>query len=249
MLDYAWLSVMIVSNLFPYPPAGGGALSRPPTRQKQSKASRAIKTVNPRALLGPLALTTRVTLKFCCVRAIAAAASAYTFGTQQVLGLNDLYSPIASTHQPYGFDQYSAFYTKYKVLSVRAKLDVQVTPAMNDIGFVAARVSPPSPSINLSASTLDQALERPDTTWSFVRPGATPVSLNFSPKLHELLGITSQQYNADIDNFTALTSASPTLVPVLQFSYASAVGSATAYFIVTAEYDVEFSQRITQAQS
>ncbi len=183
------------------------------------------------------------------VRAIAGSATPYVFGTQQLLKLNDCYEPIASTHQPYGFDQYAALYRRYKVVGVRVRVQCHVPPALGDVVIYAMRLVTPEATVTLTGETVDEVIERPGTIWGLFAQGAAPVTHVINPKMAELCGVSSQQFAADTVSYSAAVGASPARYPALQISCASAVGNATGYFFLHVDYDVEFYERITQAQS
>ncbi len=192
-------------------------------------------------------------MAFGAVRSYTANAAAWTFGTQDAIGVNDVFAPIAGTHQPYGFDQYAGFYRRYKVVGFRARLEITGASSTGLVVY-AARVTPPGVTVDIAADTVDEVMERPGTLSGWANPttATTPVVLSFNMRLTDIAkicGVTPQQYAADVSEYSAAVGASPSRVPELQLAAASASGSAVMYVLVKLEYDVEFSQRVTQAQS
>lgn len=133
----------------------------------------------------------------------------------QVFNLNSLFDPdrTGGGHQPYGFDQLSALYNRYRVM--RASWRVSVSPVGGNMKML---VLPSNGLLNTAitdAATFVSACENPFAKWKTVpATGADPVSISGSFYLNELNGVTRMEYLGD-DRFEAQVASSPTELIVL----------------------------------
>jgi len=174
-------------------------------------------------------------------------------GTQQAMGLNTLFDPNVTGvgHQPYGFDQFAAFYGKYRV--DRVTVDV----LWNTIGSTAEVaclhiLQPPSGGITLTGVTTDRAAEIPQVLTCVLSPSGNTRTqrIRFSCSCAELCGVSQQKYEDD-PNYSALISANPSLLCYLNMAISSYSGSAgeAATAQVVIEFEAYMWERIVQAQS
>lgn len=172
-----------------------------------------------------------------------------TFGTALNVGITNAYSPISGTHQPYGWDQMAALYRFYKVIGFKYKVTL-----INYVGSqwtaLGVRPVPVNENASISGINLAQQLERPDTEVVFGVLGAgQPPHISGEVDIPKLMGVTPQQFSADVSEYAALCTAQPNRYPYLQVAVAGTTTAATAYVVIECEYVVHFWQRITQAQS
>jgi len=164
------------------------------------------------------------------------------------VGVTNAYSPISGTHQPYGWDQMAALFRFYKVIGFKYKITV-IQYTSTTATALGVRPVPVNENTTLSATELAAALERPGTQVCYQVAGAPIPSISGVVDIPRLLGITHEQFDADVSEYAALCTAAPSRYPYLQVAVAGVNNSAFARVIVECEYVVHFWQRITQAQS
>lgn len=174
-----------------------------------------------------------------------------TFGLVSTVGAlgsyewsaNDLYDPniTGGGHQPYGFDQWSVFYTKFTVLKSQMHAIVASNGAPMIIGVTFARTA--APSTITSAVSL---IESGRGTGTLVSGSSAPVK---TVRTNWDIKITDPEY--DPGSFFCTSSASPTF----RYHYSlfaqttDGATTATALGYVTIDYDVLLEDPITLASS
>jgi hypothetical protein len=179
------------------------------------------------------------------------------FGTATALVLNSLFAPVSGGHQPYGFDQLAALYQRYKVTGVDIRLTVEPAlydaAASNSTQLFAMLVLPPGVSGTIGGSTVDVILEKPLSAHISVTPGSGSNTINIKQHfdVSRYLGVTRAQYNANIEDYQALCTASPARVLTLEFATTNVSTTTAAGLRVTLEADfhAEFFQRTILTQS
>lgn len=127
---------------------------------------------------------------------------------QREFKLNSLYDPDSSGvgHQPYGLDQWAAFYNKYRVFAVK----MEVTAANSDPSaavIIALTASPTQQSLFYVSRF--QELPRVKTLVLSSEVGGTSSKrLKYKAYLPKIAGLTSAQYRADED-YEATFGADP----------------------------------------
>lgn len=178
--------------------------------------------------------------------------TAGVFGTIQKMNLNSLYDPNNSGggHQPYGFDQMAALYNKYMVN--RADVTIEfINP--NADGLVAGVMVLPSGSTSSLAGISADIIKEQPTSWT--RPvqntGSQKAIFKSSFKLNQLEGLSKIQWAAGYDQYGALVSGNPALMPTIQFASASDTASSVDYLFarILIIYHVRFYDRKLQAYS
>lgn len=174
-------------------------------------------------------------------------------GTAQEMRLNSLFDPNATGvgHQPYGYDTYSALYGRYKVSAVTVDLLFTTPGSAADVCCVAL-VQPPSGGLNLTGLTIDRCIEMPQIANAHLSStGSRTARIRRRFMLHDVFGITKQQFDANVEDYEALISASPARAAILAFSvcsYSGAGGQAVSAQL-TLCFEVAFFDRIQQGQS
>lgn len=164
--------------------------------------------------------------------------------------LNSLYDPNRSGagHNPYGYDQLSALYNRYRVISCR-----YVVSCISDSVNIAFAVLPANESLSL-IGTVSEARENPRCKYLVQTPtsGGNLKVLKGNVYLPSLVGATKTAYMAD-DRYQAIVGNSPTELAVLN-AYAQGLNddptfNAQPTFNILLEYTVEWFDIITQDQS
>lgn len=192
------------------------------------------------------------TMRFCNSLALNSNTTQAACGTENVWRLNSCFDPdlTGGTHQPYGFDQMAALYAKYTVMSVRIRIIVSnaVSTLPSAIGII---VQPPTSTFVLTGVALSDVIEKSmgDVMWLDSTGTVKEFASDF--KIARIAGITDTQMKANIEDYSALVSASPSSTPYLRIAYANFASTAqigvSAYIIL--DYTTEFYDRIDLASS
>lgn len=182
----------------------------------------------------------------------AVTGSGGVFGPEDVIRLASLYDPEFGLggHQPYGFDQLALLYRKYKVNAVLVELTC--TDPSEDGLVIGCTFQPPNGAYTLAGKTPDILKEKPMcVTRPINNTGSQLVRIKQYMPMSKISGLTPLQFKADIDLFTATTSANPTAEPYFRFAVASdrAASGAGLIMRVKVTYFATFYERITLTQS
>ena len=186
---------------------------------------------------------------------LASSASASTYGTEVDVNLNSLFLPVSSgSHQPMYFDQLAAIWKRYRVDRLRVRgLCFHADPTATDLLMFTALCVSPGVSATLTGSTIDVVNEKPNCYSAVVQPLGDMACNRFEFELDcaKLCGLTRQQYMMEVDQYSALISASPARMPLMMIASAndSNAVSKTIRVHLTFEYDCEFFERLVPAQS
>lgn len=175
-----------------------------------------------------------------------------TFGTEQVFNLNNLYDPDFSGtgHQPYGFDQITPLYLRYKVDA--AKVSLTFTDPSADGIVVGALAQPPQVGTTLQGMSIDRAAETPLCAVKRINnSGKQVVTISAYLPIHKLCGLSKLQFAADTDLYTSGVGTGPALIPALRVAVASIRNNLTDTIFCTAKirYYATFFERTNLAQS
>lgn len=163
---------------------------------------------------------------------------------QYVFNLNSLFDPnrTGTGHQPYGFDQLSAIYNRYRVIS--CKYIVNGYAAGNPIRY-GTIVSNEVPPLN----TMSELAENPRAQTRVQIPGGNTTMIKGSAYIPSLVGRSKAQYMAD-DRFQAINTASPAELALLTIYGNTMVDTGSDVLVtVTLEYTAEFFDAIPIDQS
>jgi hypothetical protein len=172
-------------------------------------------------------------------------------GTEVTLALNSLYDPNLSGtgHQPYGFDQMAALYTKYRVDSVNVLLEFTTPGSTVDQCCIAAFEGIAQQST--TGTAIDQVCERPNVFKAHLSSsGRRHAVIQKSFNLWQLVGVSQIKYTAE-DGYAAACTASPANIPVCRFNvcnYSQGTAAASSC-LLTLTFNAIFYGRIGQAQS
>lgn len=174
-------------------------------------------------------------------------------GDQQMWILNSCYDidETGTGHQPYGYDQLSAIYNRYKVLGIKIKLTI-TDPSADGICVCYQLTNPSnsSPYIN----TLDPMVVAEQNMSGMVTindSGSQKLIKQFYVPMHVVAGITKLQFKADPDNYTADVGNNPGNKMRLLLAVGSLRGSSSGSVVINCEFEqvVLFYQRKVLARS
>lgn len=179
------------------------------------------------------------------------------FGTSNVFNLNSQFDPDQTGvgHQPYARDQFAGLYGRYKVKKVT--IDVSFTnPSAGACLGCALLVTNPANGATLAGSLYDKIKERPLTWVGILNEGGGSQIVRFRKTfpVYKLLGVTKQQFDADVGIYDALSGNNPDStngITQLKVAICDMAGgsSATCLISVRITMHTDWYQRLTQAQS
>jgi len=130
-------------------------------------------------------------------------------------------------HQPYGFDTFQTLYNRYKVTRFEFVAELVQPPSTTNYSgnvIVAVGIQPPDATLTMTGENYFLNSEKPGvTTTAFLR---APESIGHqivsgSYNIHDVVGITRQQFDADVEDYSALIANNPARVPQLKFAIAA----------------------------
>ncbi len=238
----------------PFPPAGAGALSRPRTAKKQRRQNQSRALTLTAALLSydrfvPFPNNYRTELTVCFrVTLSADGVDGELCGASGDFQLNSIFEPLdTNAHQPYGFDQVTNLYTRYRVDS--AKVRVDLAPKFSGTAALLIQTEPPGTASSITGVAINVLNERPNCTAVLV--GSTGGTWERTFELHQITGITKKEYELNVEDYSALVTANPSRMPIMRLGCAS-VGDVTTdsvHALVTITFGVFLFQRAVQAVS
>ncbi len=173
-------------------------------------------------------------------------------GAPQVFNLGSLFAPEAGGHQPFGFDQMAALYARYKVHKVRIRVETIQTTTSTGASQVVGIFPPGSTMTTLNVLTAQTMGENFNVSTKVMHPLSTsPTVYSTTLDIATIAGLTKREFEANIEDYSALVSASPVRYPFLEVNLAPlALGNGDAYSsCVTLTFVAEFWQRISLAAS
>jgi len=180
-------------------------------------------------------------------------------GVEQVFRANSLFDPDVTNagHQPYGFDTLSSIYTRYKVESVEFEfVHSGQQQSAGSYGTLVLSVSPPANPVTLLGVAVEVLMEKPGVVTVPIQEAFTkvpPAALRGRFNIRDLVGLTEQQFDADIEDYSALVTANPTNVPLIKYAVASnsanVISSAGSIVFTRIVYHAVFWDRVSLAQS
>lgn len=212
------------------------------------RAARQVETRVPRGL-GPVmpdACTCRLPYAYTSTLANNGI-STWTFGDSLNLRVNNAYDPINGTHQPYGWDQMAALYRYYKVVGFSYEV---VGLAFPDKSLVlGVRPVPVNENTSIANTGIATVAERPNTRLAFAQFGGPIPSLKGTVNIPQLLGVSQEQFDADVSEYSAAVTAAPSRYAYIQIAVAGTDATTFMQVVIRVVYTVNYWQRITQAAS
>lgn len=171
-----------------------------------------------------------------------ALSTASTGYAENIYRLNSCYDPDYSGAgaQPLGFDQWAAFYNRYKVLSAKWKVQfASPTSLAESIVTVLPNL------VNTIDNQGPYVMAEPYAKSSiFSTNGGWKPTLGDHMEINKIFGITEQEFGEE--SYTAAVGGSPVNVAYLHVRVDTASGglSGSVYYLTEIEYDVEFYSRV-----
>ncbi len=176
-------------------------------------------------------------------------------GTPFTFNLGSLFEPRSGGHQPFGFDQMAALYARYKVHKVRIEVETATNVAGSTSGQAVQVIGifpPGSAQTTLNVTTALSMGENFNVSTKVIHPQAVlPTRFVSELDIATIAGLTKKEFEANIEDYSALVSASPTRFPFLEVNLAPNTAASGIYFYssVTLTFVAEFWQRISLAAS
>lgn len=158
-----------------------------------------------------------------------------TNGYSQVMNLNSVFDPDRSGvgHQPYGFDQLSPIYNRYRVIACSYVINAYSGSDPIRFGVLPSNEIPPIGDMN-------ELCENPRSRWTIQLPNGSTQTVKGSVSIPSLCGRTKSQYMAD-DRYQALCTANPQELALLSIYAQSLAGvNVNVNVTITLNYTVEF---------
>lgn len=151
------------------------------------------------------------------------------FGAESIFSLNSLFDPDIGSigHQPYGYDQLTLLYHRYKVNKV--KIDVTYYNPSVDGMVCGAMLTANNSTTTLAGQSITQATELPFVvTRTLNNTGIQRTKISQTISIAEMVGVTRQQFDANINAFTGNTAGPAVLTqPKLRIAIANTDGTST----------------------
>lgn len=212
------------------------------------KAARKVETRIPRGLgpVMPEACTCRLPYAYSSTQANNVTTS-WTFGDVLNLRVNNAYDPINGTHQPYGWDQMAALYRYYKVVGFSYKIVGLAFPDKNLV--LAVRPVPVNENTSIANTAFDTVHERPGTKLAYAQFGAPIPSISGTVDIARQLGVSQEQFDADVSQYSAAVTMAPSRYAYIQIACAGTDTTSFMRVIIECTYTINFWQRVTQNAS
>ena len=209
-------------------------IKMPPKRTRKTKPRRKVArkktTVNVNRALQPIPQRFIVKQKYSQTFPINNSGfSSYGFN------LNSVYDPDRSStgHQPYGYDQLSALYNRYRVINCSWRINVASDSVVRAVAMATNDFT--------SFAGVSDMVERPRARYIVQQPGAPSQVLTGTVSIPSLVGRSKAQYMAD-DRYQAETNANPQELALLwvaaQNMSDASINGITCTIIL--EYTVEY---------
>jgi hypothetical protein len=191
-------------------------------------------------------------LRYQYTTTLSGTGTANTFGTAVTFNLNSVFQPNSGGHQPYGFDTLATLYDRYKVHSVDVDILACYTGGIQN-SFVGVIMLPPGEAATIAGSTVEIVGEKP---MAFTAPivggtgtGVADIQQKFV--VAQCSCLSPVEFAANVEDYAALVSASPSRIPRLEIAVADFTTTTTASikFRCSLIYHVEFYDRVILAQS
>ncbi len=173
-------------------------------------------------------------------------------GTPFTFNLNSLFQPIAGGHQPFGFDQMAALYQRYRVNKCKVRVETFTTDRAYSGAQVVGVFPPGSTQTTLNLLTAVQFGENFNGSTQILPTGnVVPVVFTKTIDIAQVAGLTRDELLANVEEYSALVTASPTRIATMEVNYApnTAAQGGACVSVVTLTFYAEFWQRVSLAQS
>lgn len=165
--------------------------------------------------------------------------------------LNSVYDPYSGTggHQPYGYDQLSQLYSRYRVYKVSWTVNMTYTDESKSLFFGAL----PIPESTIAITSISDFCEKPRCRWVKQTNRTGAKMLKGHVYLPKLAGMTPEQYRTD--DKTGAESGTNPAIPLNIAFFCSNLDEATPIdnndvnIMLQLTYHLEWYDPIIQAQS
>lgn len=140
--------------------------------------------------------------------------------------------------QAYMYDTLSGLYRRYKVIGGRVTLKFN-TVSSGPVWY-AVRIHAPGDATDITGDFISDVKELPRTQVITHSNGAPTQELKFDYKVWEVAGITKQQFDANIEDYSALVGASPARIPFMEVAIAGPSTSGAGVVDFEIEFDCHF---------
>lgn len=197
-------------------------------RKRFNKRKRALVNVN--RALSPFAQRYITKMKYSEAYTLSAL-NAYT----QMMRINGIWDPNTTGvgHQPYGFDQLTPIYNRYRVISCSYVINAYSGTNPIRFGCLPCNDTPP-------IGGASELCENPRAKFRIQLPNGSTQTITGKVSLPSLMGRNKAQYMAD-DRFQSEVTTNPLEVALLYITGQSMTDSSVDILLnVTLEYTVEF---------
>lgn len=216
-------------------------------KKRAMRGNRSVAVVNrlpsfPNSRNLPFPITMRTKLRYTDVYTL----NAVSGFAKYVYSGNSAYDPdfTGLGHQCLYWDQISAIYSKYVVLSSKITFKGNVDTGSNQ-GIIATITAYFNNTFADSIAGIQESIESPFNTYKmFVNAPVKQEVMSLGYRTYELLGVSEREL-IENPNYWSSTSADPTNEWYYKLAFANTDGAVTAFGIamsVTVEYDVMFGQ-------
>lgn len=178
--------------------------------------------------------------------------NAQIIGTTYTIQPNSCFEPLdTAATQPYGFDQMASLYAKYKVLSATVEIQASTSGVSGITNVLTVMAQSPTGGATLAGVAGDVAAARPNVSVAVV-PTLNPVTWRRKYVMHELLGVTKNEFDANVEEYAAPVGANPTQMPLIELGCFNLNGNFATSGISTLIFvyqTVQFFGRIGQPGS
>lgn len=153
----------------------------------------------------------------------------------QIMNLNSVFDPDRSGigHQPYGYDQLTPIYNRYRVISCSYVISCYSGGVPIRYGCLPCNETPP-------INNMSELVENPRSRWAVQFPAGSTTMIKGSVYIPSLVGRTKAQYMAD-DRYQAQVGQNPGELALLFITAQNMSDtSSDSTLTVTLNYTVEF---------
>lgn len=172
-----------------------------------------------------------------------------TLGSNTVYRLNSIFDPQAAVGgtQPYGFDQVTALYNRYRCIKTRWIVTFLASSAGYNAYVIPSNGALNSPSADLTSFT--SSIMVPFAKYSRYALNSSPPVFKGSMDLNVLGGVTKMEYLTD-DRFEAQVAANPSEVISLNVGIQNpSAGTISVPFMIELFYEVDLHDPISLVAS
>lgn len=162
------------------------------------------------------------TMKYTRQNILFTGTTQYSFGTNKLYRLNNIYQPAVSSalHRAQGWNYINGIYGKYKVYG--AKVNIMFTDPSQDGLTVGIRPAQFDNTDYMSLETVSAASQKRWTvTKSINNTGSQVVRYSRYFDIGNMQGLTKSQFRADDDKYAAALDANPAISPYIELAVAN----------------------------